>query len=117
MTQSAGAPDAHDELPLRPLTFAVLLAVGEQHRHGYAIMQTVNQRLRGPGLVGPGTLYRTLKEMREEGWIEYVEAPPATDARRRYYGITAAGRRLAAAEAARMESWVEAAREQRLLTS
>ncbi len=101
--------------PLRPLVFAILLALNEQDRHGYGIMKAVNQRLRRRALLGPGTLYRTLKELREDGVIAYAPASEGADPRRRYYKITAQGRRVARREAFRMARWVEAARAGRLL--
>ena len=51
--------------PLRPVVFAVFLALNEHALHGYAIMKAVNDRLRHRAIVGPGTLYRTLKELRD----------------------------------------------------
>jgi len=66
-------------------------------------------------VLGPGTLYRTLKELRDDGLIDYAKAPADADSRRRYYTITAEGRKAARAEAARMAGWVEAARSGRLL--
>ena len=104
-----------EPLPLRPLVFAILIALNEDSRHGYALMNVVNERMNRRALLGPGTLYRTLKELREDGLIEYAPAPSDADPRRRYYAITVEGRAAARAEAARMASWVEAARKGRLL--
>ena len=107
--------EAAEVVPLRPLVFAILLALNEQDRHGYGIMKVVNARLRRRALLGPGTLYRTLKELREASVIAYAAASEDADPRRRYYQITAQGRRVARQEASRMEAWVEAARASRLL--
>ena len=107
--------DTGDPEPLKPLHFAILLALNEQNRHGYGIMKVVNQQLRRRALLGPGTLYRTLKELREEGLIDYASAPADADSRRRYYRITPPGRRAAQLEAARMAAWVDAARAGHLL--
>jgi len=106
------APDAE---PLRPVVFAILVALHEESRHGYAIMQLVNERMQRRAVLGPGTLYRTLKELRDAGLIDYAPAPPDADSRRRYYKITTVGRDAARAEAARMEAWVDVARAGRLL--
>lgn len=102
-------------LPLRPLIFAILLGLGQGERHGYAIMQDANGRLNHRAIVGPGTLYRTLKELREQGLIEPCASPSDKDARRQYYGITDLGRRVAEGEARRMSELVEQARTERLL--
>lgn len=109
------ADDTPDPLPLRPLVFALLLSLHEEPRHGYAIMQAVNERLRYRAVVGPGTLYRTLKELRDQGLVEHTATPSGEDARRQYYRLTAEGRRVAALEAARMAELVDAARAGRLL--
>lgn len=66
-------------------------------------------------VLGPGTLYRTLKELRDEGLIEYAPSPTDEDPRRRYYTITAKGRQAARAEAERMADWVDLAKRGRLL--
>jgi DNA-binding PadR family transcriptional regulator len=105
-----------DELEaLRPVVFAILIALNEESRHGYGVMKLVNEQMGRRAVLGPGTLYRTLKELRDEGLIEYAPAPTDADTRRRYYRITAEGRRAARAEAARMAVWVDAARAGRLL--
>lgn len=106
-----------DPDPLRPVVFAILIALNEENRHGYGIMKVVNERMNRRAVLGPGTLYRTLKELRDDGLIEYAPAPSDADARRRYYRITAEGRQAARAEAVRMAGWVEAAREGRLMAA
>ncbi len=107
--------DMADPEPLKPLDFAILLALNAQDRHGYGIMKVVNQQLRRRALLGPGTLYRTLKELREAGLIDYASSPADADSRRRYYRITPQGRRAAQLEAIRMAAWVDVARAGRLL--
>jgi DNA-binding PadR family transcriptional regulator len=101
--------------PLRPVAFAILLALNEESRHGYGIMKVVNERMERRAVLGPGTLYRMLKELRDDGLIAYAPAPADADSRRRYYKITSRGRLTAGAEAVRMAGWVSAAREGRLL--
>lgn len=101
--------------PLRPVVFAILVALSDSDLHGYGIMKRVNGELHRRALLGPGTLYRVLKELRGEGLIDHAKTPEGADARRRYYRITAAGRAAARAEAARMAEWVQTARDVRLL--
>jgi DNA-binding PadR family transcriptional regulator len=109
-------PAAERYLPLRPVVFAVLLSLELQPRHGYAVMQAVNERLGRTALVGPGTLYRTLKELRDGGLIEPAPGVEASeDERRRYYRPTALGRAVARAEAQRLAGLVEQARRAKLL--
>lgn len=91
------------------------LAAGE--RHGYGIIQDAEER----GLAAPpdvGTLYRGLRRLQDQGLIRPSGRRAATDAndeRRNYYGITALGRRVARAEAQRMEALTRAARSSGLL--
>lgn len=109
-------PEAH--LPLRPVLFEILLILNEGERHGYGIMQDLKDRSRGRWVLGPGTLYRTLNEMVEKGYIEPSgrrKASDAGDERRRYYRLTPFGTKVAAAEARRMASLVEIAQIGRLL--
>ena len=104
-----------DLLPLRSLVFDFLLLFNESDRHGYGLMRTHNER-GGKQVLGPGTLYRTLKEMQDQGLIEPAgdrSEPGGKD--RRDYRITAFGRQVAAAEAARMASLVGLAREGRAI--
>ena len=108
-------PQPKDSEPLRPVVFAILMALNEESKHGYGIMKVVNEQMDRRVVLGPGTLYRTLKELRDQGLIDYTPSPTDADARRRYYAITAEGRQAAHAEAARMAEWVDLARRGRLL--
>ncbi len=100
---------------IRPVVFAILLALNERALHGYAIMKAVNDRLEHRAIVGPGTLYRVLKELRDTDMIAPTEAPAGEDARRQYYRLTEVGRVAAANEAAHMADLVAAARAGRLI--
>jgi DNA-binding PadR family transcriptional regulator len=100
--------------PLRPVLFEILLILNAQPAHGYGIMKSLAARPAGRWILGPGTLYRTLAEMRRLGLIEPVGVD-GTTSRRRSYRLTPAGRQVAAAEARRMESLVAQARAGSLL--
>lgn len=98
-------------LPLRPRVFAMLANLADGPRHGYDLMQRVNENLGRRSVLGPGTLYRVLKELRDLGWIDEVPAPePGLDPRRRYYGLTALGRSVVDAEAARVAALIRVVR-------
>ena len=100
-------------IPLPPATFHILLAVADQDRHGYGIMQEVAARTDGKLRLSAGTLYRSIQRMLEQGLlIESRErpAPEADDERRRYYRITAFGKAVARAEAQRLAKLVSIAR-------
>ncbi len=104
-------PAAEPE-PLRPLIFQILLLLHESELHGYGIMQEVNERAGRNVILGPGTLYRTLKQLRDDGLIE---ESPAADERRRVYRLTEEGSHIARAEAERMAAIVERARQGQLI--
>ena len=100
-------------LPLPPATFHILVAVADEDRHGYAIMQDVTARTGGELKLGAGTLYRSVQRMLEQGLIVEVSARPAPemdDERRRYYRITPFGRSVAKAEARRLAQMLKLAR-------
>ena len=110
--------DPTDMLPLTPVAFDILLALLEGDvAHGYAIMRSVHERTGGSTSLHAGTLYRALSRLVEAGLIEELDEPPtgAGDERRRYYRVTARGRRVAGAEARRLEAQLGAARAQGLL--
>jgi DNA-binding PadR family transcriptional regulator len=100
-------------LPLAPAVFHILVAVADRERHGYAIMQDVRARTDGALKLSPGTLYGTIKKLLEDGLIQELEErpdPEHDDTRRRYYRITAFGRRVAIAESARLAKLLGQAR-------
>jgi DNA-binding PadR family transcriptional regulator len=100
-------------LPLPLATFHILLALCDDDRHGYAILQEVARRTGGELRLSAGTLYRSIQRMLEDGLIvERRErpAPEQDDERRRYYRITPLGSAAARAEAARLSALVRMAR-------
>ena len=105
--------EAEALLPLPPVTFHILVALAEEERHGYAIMQDIAQRTDGALKLGAGTLYRSVQRMLEQGLVTEVSTRPAPemdDERRRYYRITAFGRTVARAEARRLTQMLKLAR-------
>jgi DNA-binding PadR family transcriptional regulator len=104
---------ADDLLPLPPATFHILVALADDERHGYAIMQDVAARTGGDLKLNAGTLYRSIQRMLEQGLIEEVRdrpAPELDDERRRYYRITTFGRAVAKAETRRLAQMLKLAR-------
>lgn len=105
--------DPRDLLPLPSTTFQILVAVADEDRHGYAIMQDVAERTNGGLKLSPGTLYGSIRRMLDEGLIVELddrERPDEDDERRRYYRITAFGRSVAQAEVARLARLLRQAR-------
>jgi len=100
-------------LPLPPATFHILLALAEEDRHGYAIIQDVAVRTDGALKLSPGTLYRSIQRMLDHGLLQETHdrpAPELDDERRRYYRITTLGTAVAKAEARRLTQLVRMAR-------
>jgi DNA-binding PadR family transcriptional regulator len=112
----SNAPEAEKYLPLTPPVFHVLVALADGDKHGYAILKEVADRTGGKVQLSSGTLYAIIKRLLQDGLIdEIAERPDHDDERRRYYGLTAFGRQVAAAEAERMEELLSAARAKRLI--
>jgi DNA-binding PadR family transcriptional regulator len=103
---------------LTPAMFQVLLALGDEEKHGYAILKEVDDQTSGHVRLSTGTLYAIIKRLLAEGLIqECRNRPPAEedDQRRRYYRLTPYGRQAAVEEAERMERLIATARQKRLL--
>lgn len=116
MTYSDSQIDAL--LPLPAATFHILLALAKEDRHGYAVIQDVEQRTGGEIRLSAGTLYRSIQRMLEQGLLRETRdrpAPELDDERRRYYRITPFGQSVARAEARRMADLVKMARAQGLV--
>lgn len=103
-------------LPLKPKMLHILLALADGPRHGYGIMQDVAARSDGQVRLWPAALYGTLRELEEQDLIAESETRPSDDdERRRYFALTAFGKRLLAAEVRRLEAIVDHARASRAL--
>ena len=114
----SAAGDPEGALPLTRAAFHILLALADGERHGYGIMQDVAAYTTGALRLGPGTLYRSIKQLLADGLIAEAEErpdPALDDERRRYYRRTDRGRLVAEAEARRLQQLVIVAREKRLL--
>ena len=106
-------------MPLPPAVFQILVALADQDRHGYAIMQDVAARTDGRMKFSPGTVYRSIKRMLKDGLIVEVDErpdPDMDDERRRYYRLTKFGREVAQTEADRLTTLLRQARAAGLTT-
>jgi DNA-binding PadR family transcriptional regulator len=103
---------AADFLPLKYTWLEVLLAVAGGHRHGYAIRKDVERRTDGGLTLWPTSLYRTVNGLLESGLLEDDPSGDSlhSDRNQRFYQLTALGQEVLAAEVARLESLVRAAR-------
>lgn len=105
-------------LPMTPAMFHVLLALADGDKHGYAIMKEVTRLTDGAVSLSAGTLYGILRRLESEGLVvenDERPAPELDDERRRYYHLAEFGRRVARAEAERLEDMVTLARSKKLM--
>jgi DNA-binding PadR family transcriptional regulator len=109
-------PDVKARLPVPPRTFAILLALAEEPKHGYRLMRELQENPVEQWLLGPATLYRTLKQMEGQGLITATDGPDrdSDGPPRRYYALSGFGRRVGEAEATRMRLLVGRAEQFRL---
>lgn len=106
--------DISDLLPLSPRAFYVLLSLAREDAHGYAIAKTVASLTGGAVRLTAGTLYPIVRQMLVDGWITELPEDDA-DSRRRRYRLSSRGRRIARAEAERLDGVVRMARDLDLL--
>ena len=106
------SPSPQNLLPLTAPVFHILLALADEERHGYGIMQDVARQTDDALQLGPGTLYGCLKRMLAARLVEESDErpdPELDDQRRRYYRMTPFGRQVVQAEAKRLSDAVMAA--------
>jgi len=115
MPSPRSAPEPRSFLPLTPHAFQVLLALADEARHGYAIIQEVDERTDGIIKLRTGTLYTLLQRLTDETLIQPSAAPESADVRRRYYRLTDLGRAVLAAETRRLEALIGEARRKRVI--
>ncbi|MBM3787072.1 MAG: helix-turn-helix transcriptional regulator [Acidobacteria bacterium] len=111
-------PDPQSLLPLPAAAFQILVALADRDRHGYSIMQDVSTRTGGQVRLSAATLYSSIRRMLEQGLVaepRHSPDPASQDERRRYYTLTAFGRRVAMAEARRLTEMLAQARETGLI--
>jgi DNA-binding PadR family transcriptional regulator len=105
--------DPQTFIPLKTQWFHILLSLAGGEQHGYGIMQEVLERTDGKVRLWPATLYGSIKRLIEADLIEESDerpAPELDDARRRYYRLTAFGKRVLDAECDRLQELVRAIR-------
>lgn len=98
---------------MKPHWFFILLSVSAAPRYGTAIQDDVRELSGGDVRLWPATLYGSLEELVEQGWLEEIgddERPEGISGRERFYRMTRAGRIALKREAARLESLASLAR-------
>jgi len=118
MTETLQNPE--EFTPLTPAVFNILLSLADGEKHGYGIMLEVEANTNGQVIMGPGTLYGSIKRMLKADLIEESDEradPQMDDQRRKYYRLTNLGRRALRMEAERLASQVMIARAKNILAT
>jgi DNA-binding PadR family transcriptional regulator len=104
--------------PLPSAAFQIMLSLADHELHGYEIMRRVEEHTAGRKRLGPGTLYSSIRALLEAGFIAEVTPhndQDPNDGRRRYYRLTATGRKAAREEAERLADMLRVARAKKIL--
>ncbi|MEE9235980.1 MAG: PadR family transcriptional regulator [Candidatus Acidoferrales bacterium] len=76
----------------------ILALVEDRPRHGYEIGKLIGQRSEGVLQFHVASLYPTLYRLEKRGWIKGQWVEKAGQRRRRYYKLTAPGRKVLATQ-------------------
>jgi len=104
--------------PLPVTAFHIMVSLADEDLHGYEIMRRVEEQTGGRTRLGPGTLYGSIRALLEAGFIAETGSGAdarLSDERRRYYRLTAAGRKISREEAERLADLLRVARAKKLL--
>jgi DNA-binding PadR family transcriptional regulator len=113
-------PPIQAALPVKPIELLVLAMLACGDRHGYGIRQDILDHTDGAIALEAGNLYRTIRRLEAEGWVDESDrrqSGDANDERRRYYRLTPFGRRVLAAELERLRALVRLGIEQRVIAA
>jgi DNA-binding PadR family transcriptional regulator len=111
-------PSIQSLLPVKPVELLVLSMLAAGDRHGYGIRQDILGHTNGAIALEAGNLYRTIRRLEADGWVDESERRPTADEddeRRRYYRLTPFGRRVLAAELERLRALVQLGVEHRVI--
>ncbi len=108
MTELDTSSDQLEALPLSESTFLILVSLGGDSKHGYAIMKEVESLSQGRVKLSTGTLFGAIKQLLGKDWIRRIAAvDEASDGRgRKYYTLTTRGRQVLDAETHRLQELV-----------
>ncbi len=99
-----------NELKKGSAEFLILSLVEREARHGYDLSKLIESRSKGALKFNVASLYPLLYRLEQRGWVQARWVEKAGQRRRRYYKLTAAGRKVLAAERRTWSDFVEAVR-------
>ena len=102
-TNDKGEMVMQDNIVLTEATYYILLALYSP-RHGYGIMQEVEEMSNGRVHLAAGTLYGVLSTMVDKGWIKQLPIDPGS--RKKIYQITELGLQILEDEVERLRELV-----------
>src|SRR6267142_376733 len=76
----------------------ILSLVEDRPRHGYEISKLIESRSNGMLSFNVASLYPLLYRLEDRGWIQGRWVEKVGERRRRFYKLTAAGRKILAAQ-------------------
>ena len=99
---------------MKDRVYLILVALAQSDLHGLGVARAVQDLSGGRTRLWPASLYGTLDELAQSGWIEELDDPrqrPADESdKKRFYRLTRAGHRALAAETERLAVLVKTAR-------
>jgi transcriptional regulator len=99
-----------DELRKGSAEFLVLALLEHEARHGYELSKLITARSRGALTFNVASLYPLLYRLERRGWVQGKWVEKAGQRRRRYYALTAPGRKVLRAQRETWADFVEAVR-------
>ena len=103
--KSDSATDPVHHTPLHPLEFQILLCLAEGPAHAYAVVCAIEKRQPSGKRILPTNMYRRIWRLESKGLVEEVSGGKLDQAhRRKHLAITPLGRRVAVAEASRLQN-------------
>ena len=96
------------ELKKGSAELVILSIVEPRARHCYEISKLIETRSGGQLKFHVASLYPLLYRLEERGWLQGRWVEKAGQRRRRYYGLTAEGRRVLASQRATWKTFVQA---------
>lgn len=102
----------YNQLP--QVAFNILMALSLKERHGYEIIKQIAEDSNDKIKLGPGALYASIKQLNDGGLI--AETSHADDTRRRFYKLTASGKKALVSELELYENALRLARQRHILT-
>lgn len=108
MRQVTRGHEAPEAKPLTEPVFFILTSLADQPRHGYALLQDIENMSSGRVVLSTGTLYGALRRLLQEKWIERFQQED-TSRDKQAYKLAAEGRRQLQAEVERMRQLTRAA--------